>query len=253
MPLPTLPLGDQVAIVTGASRGIGRAIALALSDAGARVVINYQHNKGGAEEVAELINGQGGEAVACGADVCVPSDVGTMVDATLQRWQRIDILVNNAGVTRDAPFVRMRDEQWQTVLEIDLTSAFICAQAVVPAMEARAYGRIVNVTSLAGLTGNVGQANYAAAKAGLIGLTKGLARELAPGGITVNAVAPGYIETDMIGGVSERHLEWALRAIPAQRLGSPAEVATAVRFLALPEASYITGHTLVVDGGWVMP
>lgn len=253
MPLLGLPLDEQVAIVTGASRGIGRAIALALSDAGARVVINYQHNKTGAAEVAGVINGRGGKAIAYGADVCVPADVQTMVKATLRRWQRIDILVNNAGVTRDAPFARMRDEQWHSVLEIDLTSAFICSQAVLPTMERRAYGRIVNVASLAGIAGNVGQANYAAAKAGLIALTKELARELAPGGITVNAVAPGYIETDMIGGVSERHLEWALKGIPAGRFGSPEEVASAVRFLALPEASYITGHTLVVDGGWVMP
>ena len=253
MSLTSLPLAEQVAIVTGGSRGIGRAIALALSDAGARVIINYQHNKTGAAEVVGLINGRGGKAVAYGADVCVPADVETMIQATLRRWQRVDILVNNAGVTRDAPFARMRDIQWHSVLEIDLTSAFICVQAVIASMEQRGYGRIVNVSSLAGLAGNVGQVNYAAAKAGLIALTKDLARELAPSGITVNAVAPGYIETDMIEGVAERQLEWALSAIPLGRFGSPEEVASAVRFLALPEASYITGHTLVVDGGWVMP
>lgn len=253
MTLPKLPLEEQVAIVTGASRGIGRAIALALSEAGAKVVVNYQHNSIGAAEVVGLINGRGGAALAYGTDVCVPGDVRALVETVLERWGRVDILVNNAGVTRDAPFVRMRDEQWNAVLEIDLTSAFVCVQAVLPAMARRSYGRIVNVSSLAGLTGNVGQVNYAAAKAGLLALTKNLARELAPQGITVNAVAPGYIETDMIGDVSERQLQWALNAIPLRRFGSPEEVASAVRFLSLPEASYITGHTLVVDGGWVMP
>lgn len=253
MTLPKLPLEEQVAIVTGASRGIGRAIALALSEAGAKVVVNYQHNSMGAAEVVGLINGRGGAALAYGTDVCVPEDVRALVETVLERWGRVDILVNNAGVTRDAPFMRMRDEQWHDVLEIDLTSAFVCVQAVLPAMERRGYGRIVNVASLAGLTGNVGQVNYAAAKAGLIALTKEMARELAPQGITVNAVAPGYIETDMISDVSERHLQWALQAIPLRRFGSPEEVASAVRFLSLPEASYITGHTLVVDGGWVMP
>ena len=250
----TIPdLTGKAALVTGASRGIGRAIALALSEAGAKVVVNYQHNSIGAAEVVGLINGRGGAALAYGTDVCVPEDVRTLVETVLERWGRVDILVNNAGVTRDAPFMRMRDEQWNAVMEIDLTSAFVCVQAVLPAMERRSYGRIVNVASLAGLTGNIGQVNYAAAKAGLIALTKDLARELAPQGITVNAVAPGYIETDMIGDVSERHLQWALNAIPLRRFGSPEEVASAVRFLSLPEASYITGHTLVVDGGWVMP
>lgn len=253
MTLPKLPLEDQVAIVTGASRGIGRAIALALREAGARVVVNYQRNSLGAAEVVGLINGRGGEAIAYGADVCMPDAVQAMITSVLERWNRIDILINNAGVTRDAPFARMRDEQWHDVLEIDLTSAFVCVKAVLPSMQQRGYGRIVNVASLAGLTGNVGQVNYAAAKAGLVALTKELARELAPSGITVNAVAPGYIETDMIENVTERHLQWALSAIPLRRFGSPEEVASAVRFLALPEASYINGHTLVVDGGWVMP
>jgi 3-oxoacyl-[acyl-carrier protein] reductase len=253
MTLPRLPLDGQVAIVTGASRGIGRAIALALHEAGAKVVVNYQHNRTGADEVAGLINGRGGAAIAHGADVVVPAEVGAMVDATLDCWGRLDILVNNAGVTRDAPFGRMRDDQWHDVIEIDLTSAFVCIQAVLPVLVERGYGRIVNVASLAGLTGNVGQVNYAAAKAGLIALTKNVAREVAGQGITCNAVAPGYIETDMLDPVSERQLQWALRAIPLRRLGSPEEVASAVRFLTLPEASYITGHTLVVDGGWVMP
>lgn len=253
MTLPKLPLEEQVAIVTGASRGIGRAIALALAEAGARVVVNYQRNSIGAAEVAGLISGRGGGAITYGADVIVPEDVQRMIGEVLERWGRIDILVNNAGVTRDAPFARMRDDQWHDVLEIDLTSAFVCTQAVLPALSERGYGRIINVASLAGLTGNIGQVNYAAAKAGLIALTKELARELAPHGITVNTVAPGYIETDMIEGVTDKHLQWALNAIPLGRFGSPEEVASAVRFLSLPEASYITGHTLVVDGGWVMP
>lgn len=253
MTLPKRPLDEQVAIVTGASRGIGRSVALALAEAGAKVVVNYQRNSTGAAEVVGLINGRGGAAMSYGTDVCIPTEVKAMVDETLARWGRMDILVNNAGVTRDAPFMRMRDEQWHDVLEIDLTSAFVCVQALLPVLAQRGYGRIVNVASLAGLTGNVGQVNYAAAKAGLIALTKDLAREFAPHGITVNAVAPGYIETDMIDHVPERQLQWALNAIPMRRLGSPEEVASAVRFLTLPEASYITGHTLVVDGGWVMP
>lgn len=244
---------NQVALVTGASRGIGRAIALQLAQQGAAVVVNYQHNREGADEVVAQIRTAGGDAMAWCADVCVGPNVAAMVRATLERWGRIDILVNNAGVTRDAPFVRMRLEQWHQVIDIDLTSALVCTQAVLPTMQAQGYGRIVNVSSLAALAGNLGQANYSAAKAGLIALTKATARDVAGTGITANAVAPGYIETDMVEHISPKQRAWALSAIPLGRFGTPDEVAAAVRFLASPEASYITGHTLVIDGGWVMP
>lgn len=243
----------QVALVTGASRGIGRAIALKLAASGAAVAVNYQHNREGADEVVALIQQNGGAAQAWGADVCAEDEVKAMVQAMVKRWGRIDVLVNNAGVTRDAPFLRMRDDQWYQVIDIDLTSAFVCSQAVLPMMREQQYGRIVNISSLAALAGNKGQVNYAAAKAGLIALTKATARDVAHFGVAVNAVAPGYIETDMADQISAGQKAWALEGIPFGRFGTPEEVAAAVHFLASPEASYITGHTLVVDGGWVMP
>lgn len=246
-------LHDQVALITGASRGIGRAIALRLAASGAAVVVNYQHNRQGADEVVGLIEQGGGAGLAWCADVCVQSNVAAMVRAVVEQWGRIDVLVNNAGVTRDAPFMRMSDEEWHQVIDIDLTSAFVCTQAVLPVMQQQSYGRIVNISSLAALAGNVGQVNYAAAKAGLLALTKATARDVAHLGIAVNAVAPGYIETDMVEHISARQKEWALQGIPFGRFGTPEEVAAAVHFLASPDASYITGHTLVVDGGWVMP
>lgn len=246
-------LAGQVAIVTGASRGIGKAIALELARKGARVVVNYQSNTAGAAvAVAEIVEA-GGEAIAIGADVADQVAVSEMVQATLDLWGQIDILVNNAGVIRDNVVHRMKDEDWERVLEINLTSAFLCSQAVLPAMRSRHYGRIVNVSSLAGLTGNVGQINYAAAKMGMISLTKALAREVAAEGITVNAVAPGYVETEMIDGIPEWLRSWALMVIPLGRFGRPEEVSGAVAFLASPAASYIVGNTLVIDGGWVMP
>ena len=246
-------LDGQVAIVTGASRGIGRGIALELAQRGAAIVVNYQRNAEGAAEVVAAIEAAGGSALPYSADVVVEQEVAAMIDVALQRWGRIDILVNNAGVTRDNLINRMKDEQWQSVLEIDLTSAYICSRAVLVPMRARGYGRIVSVGSLAGLTGNVGQANYAAAKMGLIALTKALAREVAADGIVVNAVAPGYIETDMLETVPQWLRDWALSVIPLKRFGQVEEVAAAVAFLASPAASYIIGHTLVLDGGWVMP
>lgn len=246
-------LTGQVAIVTGASRGIGRAVALELASWGARVAVNYQRNAAAAAAVVAEIERAGGEALAVQADVTQPAEVAAMVRATLERWGALHILVNNAGVTRDNLFQRMKDADWDTVIDTDLTSAFLCAQAVLPAMRAAGYGRIVNVASLAGLAGNVGQANYAAAKMGLVGLTKALARELTGAGIAVNAVAPGYVETEMIESIPQWLREWALDVIPLKRFGSAEEVAPAVAFLASPAASYIIGHTLTIDGGWVMP
>ncbi len=248
-----MELAGQVAIVTGATRGIGRATARELATAGARVLINYQRNAALAEELAAEIAAHRGEAFACQADVADEDAVQRMVQAALDRWGRIDILINNAGITADAPLARLRPEQWRQVIETDLTSVFLCCRAVLPAMRAAGYGRIVSVSSLAALAGNVGQTNYAAAKAGIIGLSRALAREVAREGITVNVVAPGYIETDMVETVPEALRTWALQAIALGRFGQPEEVAAAIRFLVSPRASYITGHVLTIDGGWVMP
>jgi 3-oxoacyl-[acyl-carrier protein] reductase len=248
-----MELRGQVAIITGGARGIGRATTIELANAGARVLINYQRSAGAAEALAAEIVAAGGDAFAYQADVSDEQAVTGMVQAVLDRWGRIDILVNNAGITADAPLARLRPEQWQHVIDTDLTSVFLCCRAVIPTMQRAGYGRIVSVSSLAALAGNVGQTNYAAAKAGIIGLSRSLAREVARDGITVNVVAPGYVETDMVETVPEALRAWALQAIAIGRFGRPEEVAAAIRFLVSPRASYITGHVLTIDGGWVMP
>jgi 3-oxoacyl-[acyl-carrier protein] reductase len=236
-----------VALVTGASRGIGRAVALALSGRGATVVAAAR--EGHAQVVVDEIRARGGQAESVSLDVTDPVAVDQAVVALMARAGRLDILVNNAGMTRDQLVLRMKRLDWDAVLATNLTGAFTCAQAVLRPMLKQRSGRIVNITSVVGQTGNAGQANYAASKAGLIGFTKSLALEVASRGITVNAVAPGLIDTDMTRAISSgAQGEWESR-IPLKRLGTPEDVASAVVFLASDEASYITGHVLSVNGG----
>ncbi|MFX0559702.1 3-oxoacyl-[acyl-carrier-protein] reductase [Tepidibacillus infernus] len=245
-------LNSKVAIVTGASRGIGREIALVLAEAGANVVINYMGNRERAEEVAELVKKLGRVALVVQADVSNPDDVENMVNLTLTKFGKIDILVNNAGITRDNLIMRMKVEDWDTVIDTNLKSVFLLSKAVSRQMMKQREGRIINISSVVGVLGNPGQANYVAAKAGVIGLTKTLAREFASRGITVNAVAPGFIETDMTASLKEEIRTQLLSQIPLARLGSAKDVAKVVRFLVSEDASYMTGQVLHVDGGMVM-
>jgi 3-oxoacyl-[acyl-carrier protein] reductase len=243
-------LAGRIALVTGASRGIGRAIAVALAAAGARVVVNYARSAGAAEAVVEAIRGAGGEAWSHRADVADEEQVEAMVKAVLEREGRLDVLVNNAGITRDGLLMRMKSADWQSVIDLNLTGVFLCTRAVSRSMLKARSGRIVNITSVVGLMGNPGQANYSAAKAGVIGLTRSAAAEFASRGITVNAVAPGFIATEMTKDLDTGRI---LGAIPLGRLGSPEDVAGVVRFLAAePAAGYITGQVIAVDGGMVM-
>ncbi|MEB3321221.1 MAG: 3-oxoacyl-[acyl-carrier-protein] reductase [Synechococcaceae cyanobacterium] len=243
-------LAGQTALVTGASRGIGRAIAEALAAEGATVVVNYARSPEAAEAVVAGIVAAGGRAWAHRADVSSEEQVEAMVQAVQQREGRLDVLVNNAGITRDGLLMRMKSADWQSVIDLNLTGVFLCTRAVSRGMLKARSGRIVNITSVVALMGNPGQANYSAAKAGVIGLTRSSAAEFASRGITVNAVAPGFIATEMTRDLDTERI---LAAIPLGRLGEPADVAGVVRFLAAdPAAAYITGQVIAVDGGMVM-
>ncbi len=242
----------RVAIVTGASRGIGRAIAVELGRSGTSVVVNFAGREDDARQTARLIEDVGGAAIVEQANVSVASEARRLVESALAAFGRLDVLVNNAGITRDGLLVRMKDEDWDAVLDTNLKGAFHLIRAGAKQMMKQRYGRIVNVSSVVGITGNAGQANYVSAKAGLIGLTKAAARELAPRGITVNAVAPGYISTEMTASLPANLLEGLQLQIPLGTVGLPEQVARAVRFLASDDADYITGQVLNVDGGMVM-
>ncbi|OUW67816.1 MAG: 3-oxoacyl-[acyl-carrier-protein] reductase [Synechococcus sp. TMED205] len=243
-------LTGQTALVTGGGRGIGRAIALALAESGMEVVVNYSNSAAAAEEVVELITESGGKAYALQANVAMEEDVDGLIKTVLERSGRLDVLVNNAGITRDGLLMRMKTSEWQAVIDLNLTGVFLCSRAVARPMLKQKSGRIINITSVVGLMGNAGQANYAAAKAGVVGLTRSTAKELASRGITVNAVAPGFIATDM---TKDLDADAILRDIPLGTFGTQEQVAGAVRFLATdPASAYITGQVLQVDGGMVM-
>jgi len=239
----------RVAIVTGGSRGIGRAIALRLASEGCHVIVNYQRNGQAAEEVVQEIRSHSGEAIAVQADVSQAEGARQLAEAALNAYGTIDILVNNAGITRDGLLARMSEADWDAVIDTNLKGAFHCIKAVQRTMLRNRSGRIIQISSISGVRGNAGQANYSAAKAGLIGLTKSVARELASRNITVNAVAPGFVDTEMTRELGTVVIEQALSQVPLGRLGKPEDVAAAVAFLASPEAAYITGQVLGVDWG----
>ncbi|QGG50371.1 3-oxoacyl-[acyl-carrier-protein] reductase [Lysinibacillus pakistanensis] len=245
-------LEGKVAVVTGASRGIGRAIALKLADEGAKVVVNYSGSQAKAEEVVARIKENGGEAIAVQASVSQTEEVTALMDTAVKTFGSLDILVNNAGITRDNLLMRMKEDEWDDVLNTNLKGVFLCTKAVTRQMMKQRAGRIINISSIVGVAGNAGQANYVAAKAGVIGLTKTTAKELASRNILVNAIAPGFIETEMTDQLPEELKQGMLTQIPLAKLGQPEDIAKAVAFLASDDANYMTGQTLHIDGGMVM-
>jgi len=245
-------LEDRVALVTGGSRGIGKAVSILLAGLGACVVVNYSSSGEAAEGVVEEINARGGKAIALGGDVSKAAEAAVLVENTMNNYGRLDILVNNAGITRDNLIMRMKDEEWQRVIDINLTGAFNCTKAAVRPMMRQRSGRIINISSVVGIRGNAGQANYSASKAGIIGLTKAVAKEVGSRNITVNAVAPGYIQTDMTEVLSDGVKDEMVKRIVLGRPGKPEDVAWLVVFLASDLSSYITGQIIGVDGGIVM-
>ena len=245
-------LSGKIALITGGSHGIGRAVAIRLAQGGAKIAFNYRGNHEAAQEVLGELKGGGAHAMAVAGDVAVAADVDRVVKATIEAFGQIDILVNNAGITRDNLLLRMTEEDWDAVLDTNLKSTFLVTKTVLRGMLRQRSGRIVNITSVSGLLGNAGQSNYAASKAGMIGFTRSVAREVASRGITVNAVAPGFIETDIWAGVSDEARKTILAMAPLGTIGRPEDVAEAVAFLASDAGRYITGQTLNVDGGLVM-
>lgn len=243
---------DEVAVVTGASRGIGRAIAEKLASEGAKVVVGFSNNESKALEVVQQIESNGGQAIALKVDVSNSESVAEFFNSIVEKFQKIDILVNNAGITRDSLILRMKDEDFDAVIDTNLKGIFYCTKAAAKIMLKARSGRIVNIASVVGEIGNAGQANYSAAKAGVIALTKTSAKEFASRGINVNAVAPGFIETDMTNVLKDEVKSEMSKSIPLNRFGKPEDVANVVAFLASDSASYITGQTLNVDGGMVM-
>lgn len=247
-----MKLLNQVAIVTGASRGIGREIALELAKEGASVVVNFSGSEDKAKSVVNEIIGLGQQAIAIRCNVANAEEVSEMVKRTTEEFGKIDILVNNAGITSDNLLMRMKEDEWDRVIDTNLKGVFLCTKSVTRPMMKQRNGRIINVASVVGVIGNAGQANYVAAKAGVIGLTKTTARELAPRGITVNAVAPGFISTDMTDKLPEDVQKTMLAQIPLARFGEPKDIAKVVAFLASSDSSYMTGQTICIDGGMVM-
>ena len=243
---------DQTAVVTGGSRGLGRAVCLELAKGGANVVLCYAGNAAAAEETAKACEALGAQVLAVKCDVSDAAQVKDLMDAAVARFGRIDILVNNAGITRDGLLMTMKEEDFDAVTATNLKGTFLCMKAVARLMMRQRYGRIVNLSSVVGLRGNAGQVNYAASKAGVIGMTKSLAKELASRGVTGNAVAPGFIDTDMTAAMPEAAKTATLASIPMGRLGAPEDVARVVAFLASGEAAYVTGQVLAVDGGMAM-
>ncbi|MGC4375605.1 3-oxoacyl-[acyl-carrier-protein] reductase [Fictibacillus sp. Mic-4] len=245
-------LNGKTALVTGASRGIGRSIALHLAKAGAKIAVNYSGSEAKANEVVDEIRAHGGEAIAIQADVSNSESVNSMIKQVIDEFGSLDILVNNAGITRDNLLMRMKEEEWDAVINTNLKGVFLCTKAVSRQMMKQRSGRIINIASIVGVAGNPGQANYVAAKAGVIGLTKTAAKELASRNITVNSIAPGFIETDMTHVLEETVKSEMLKTIPLARFGQPDDIAALVVFLASDNSGYITGQTIHVDGGMVM-
>lgn len=242
-------LNEKVAVITGGSRGIGRAIALKLAGQGANIVVNYTSNASAADEVVKLVEELGSKAIAIKADVSLEADVKNLIKETEEKLGKIDILINNAGITRDGLLIRMKESDWDDVLNINLKGVFLTTKLIGKKMLKQRKGKIVNITSVVGLMGNAGQANYAASKAGVIGFTKSIAKEFASRGITVNAVAPGFIKSDMTNKLSDEVIENYCKAIPLQKMGDVEDVANVVSFLVSEDSKYITGQTIQVDGG----
>ena len=245
-------LKDKIALVTGGSRGIGRAIAIALARQGANVAFTYKSASSAAGETVKAVEAAGGTAMSLQSDARNFSDAASVVDSVVKKFQRLDILVNNAGITKDGLLLRMTEQDWDDVLGTNLKSAFNFSKAVCKQMMSQREGAIINISSIAGVIGNPGQTNYAAAKAGMLGMTKTLAKELASRNIRVNAVAPGFVDTDMTGKLNDQQKEALMAMIPMKRTATPDEIASVVVFLASPSSAYMTGQTLCVDGGLVM-